>query len=396
MFYLSYKNNSLINDPKPTRFPTISVIIPVLNELNTVKGTIDSIKKASLNYPSKIEIIVVDDGSTDGTYEMLEPLSKSKEISLYRNVVKSKGLNVNYGVNKSNGELIAVIDADTFVDRDIFNSMVGYLEDDNVGSVFANVVSKNKGNLIELYQEREYTLVSFIRQALASMNAMSVTPGGGFPMYKRDVFLSIGGYCGPEILTEDMEIAIKLIRKGYVIRVSKSAKSYTRVPSTLYKLFRQRVRWYRGTLQTFKKYPDMLFNKNYNILGLFILPMFFFLFFATSMIYLGIILGLYGEIFNFIMSTLTLIKIGYFPNLFNFDLSILNPFFLIDPMTIFIIISFFVWWVLIYEGMKISDKSIDINFFLAFISIIIYSPIIFLCYFVAFYEEIMNRPNRWW
>jgi cellulose synthase/poly-beta-1,6-N-acetylglucosamine synthase-like glycosyltransferase len=396
-FYFAYKERFSNKDPIPKNHPSISIIVPVLNEVKTVEGTINSINNAKKKYKGDVEIIAVDDGSSDGTYELLIALEKKiKNLRTFRNVVKSKGLNVNFGAKKAKGELIGVIDADTLVGEDVFNYMVGYFEDPEIGSVVANVIPKNVKKFVERYQEMEYVYVSFVRQALSAMKAMYITPGGGLPLYKKEVFEEVGGYCGPEILTEDMEIALKLIRKGYVVVLSRKAKSYTRVPNTFYKFFRQRVRWYRGTIQTLKKYPDMIWSLKYSIVSGFVLPLFYLLIAATTIVYIYIGSGLYSSVMLNFLKLEALIEIGHFPTLFTFNFLSQNILFTFGHLTIFLMVNFIIWFLAFKEGLKISNKKIGFNILIGLFITIFYAPVAFICYLRAFYEEIRKRPNRWW
>jgi len=325
----------------------------------------------------------------------LKRIRKTKGIRVYQNIVKSKGLNVNYGVSKSKGEFIGVIDADTFIAPNIFNKMIGYFANPKVGSVFANIVPRNTRKLIEKYQEIEYTYVSFVRQAMAAIETMYVTPGGGFPLYRKRVFEQVGGYCGPEILTEDFEMGVKLIKAGYIIKVTRDAKTFTNVPSTFMRLFKQRVRWYRGTLQTYKKHRDMLFNTKYPFVSFFILPLFFVLTTIIFVIYLNVGLGLVDSLSLGYNQVSTMLELGYLPSL-NFNFLNLNVLFLFSHLTIFLTINFVIWLLAFKEGLRISGKSLRFNIILGIIVTILYGPITLLFYVKAFYDEFRAKPNKWW
>ena len=395
VFYFALKGN-IEKKYNLKEKPTISIIIPILNEVNTVKGTIDSLLEAKKRYKNLKEIIVVDDGSTDGTYKLLQNLKEKINIlKVYRNVVKSKGLNVNFGAKYATSEVIGVIDADTFVEPNIFNKMIPYFQNKKVGSVIATVVPKNLNNFTTRYQEIEYIFVAFVRRALSALDAMYITPGGGMPLYKRKLFNKLGGYCGPEILTEDMEIGVRLIKEGYIIKVSPDARSYTRVPERFYKFMRQRVRWYRGTIQTFKKHPDIVFTKSYGVVSLFVLPLFYLLIFATMLIYISISLGLVHQLWIFINKLKTLIRLNYFPHLFQFRIET-NPLFMFSYIFIFVTISIIVWILTFKIGLKYSGKKMKINLFLLLFVSSVYGPITFSFYLIAFYEEFRKKKNRWW
>ena len=250
-------------------FPKISVLIPAFNEEKSIAETISAIKK--IDYPEHLkEIIAIDDKSTDYTLEILRKINGIKVIAKDKNTRKADTLNV--GIKEATGEIIAVTDADSFPEPDTFKKMIGYFDDLKVGGVTSTILVKDPKNLLEKFQAIEYYLIAWGRKILDNLDSVYVTPGP-LSMYRKKVLEEVGGFDTNNI-TEDIEIAWKLLKHDYKNRMCLSAKVYTNAPSKLRKWWRQRVRWDIGGLQTMYKYKTSLFKKSQNMFGLFITPRF--------------------------------------------------------------------------------------------------------------------------
>ncbi len=258
------KKGSLSNPPK------VSVIVPAHNEEKTIKGTINSI--LALDYPeSLLDIIIVNDGSTDNTQKIIEKY-KNKQITIINQRNKGKGNALNCGLKIAKGEYVACLDADSFVEKDTLKLMLPYLDDPEMSAVCPLMKVKNPKNLIEKSQWLEYILYAFIKSIMAKIHCINVTPGP-FTIYRKKDVDSIGGFDEKSIV-EDQEIAYRLQSKHHKIAQSQEGNVYTVAPKTLKDLYVQRKRWYKGTMLTFYQYRYMLFNKNYGDFGMFQLPAF--------------------------------------------------------------------------------------------------------------------------
>ncbi|RLJ05580.1 MAG: hypothetical protein DRP13_00210 [Candidatus Aenigmatarchaeota archaeon] len=257
-----------LEERKPKRLPSASVLIPAYNEEKTIGKTIRSV--LGLNYPkNKLEIIVINDGSKDKTGKIAEGFAGVKVLHNKKN--RGKACSLNRGLKIAKGELIVCIDADSLVEPDILKKMVGYFKDPKIGAVTPALKVWNPKNFLEKIQYAEYILNIFLRKALAFLDSIHVTPGV-FSVYRKDVLEKAGGF-DESNLTEDMEIALRIHEMGYKIENNLDAVSYTICPDRWKNLFKQRIRWYRGALQNTIKYRHMLFNPKYGNLGLFLLPM---------------------------------------------------------------------------------------------------------------------------
>jgi len=253
---------------EPDKWPHVTIIIPSFNTKATVFDCINSCKE--LEYQGKYDILVVDDGSTDGSFEMLQ---KVGGIGLLRNKKNmGKASAVNFALQHAKGEIVACIDSDSYPRKDALRKAVKHFyENDKIASVVVFVCVKNPRTLLQRIQEIEYWIsFGFFFRTIASIDGLYVTPGPT-AFYRKDVLLKLGGF-DTQNLTEDMEIALRMQKHGYKIRACHETVVLTEVPSSLRALYRQRLRWYRGGVMNILKYIELFFNPKYGDFGLFILP----------------------------------------------------------------------------------------------------------------------------
>lgn len=264
LFFANKKR--MLKIPKLKSFPSISIIIPAHNEQENIKETIENVKK--LRYPRKKEIIVVDDGSTDKTFEIAK---KIKGIKVFKKKRGGKASALNFGIKKAKGEIIACVDSDSYPEKDALLKTVPFFEK-NVGAVTTSVFVKNAKGLLERLQEIEYVMIAWSRKLFEFLDAIYVTPGP-MSLYRKDILEKIGGF-DEKNLTEDIEIAWRLTKHNYKIKMALDAKVYTSVPKTIKKWWKQRLRWNIGGLQTTSKYFHLFMKKEFGKLGTFLLPLF--------------------------------------------------------------------------------------------------------------------------
>lgn len=248
--------------------PKVSVIVPAYNEEKTIGGTLRSLLR--LDYPkSKLEIIVVNDGSTDRTKEIVESFKKHG-VKLLNQKNRGKGASLNRGLKMAKGEYVACLDADSFVERDTLKNMISYFYSEKVGAVTPVMKIKNPKTLLQKIQWFEYILYIYLKKILEQINSIHVTPGP-FTIYRKSIIEKIGGFDETSIV-EDQEIAYRLQKYHYKIVQSESGDVFTTAPSSIRKLYRQRSRWFRGTVITLYKYRNMIFNREYGDFGVYQLP----------------------------------------------------------------------------------------------------------------------------
>lgn len=281
LFVLTFLQNrkEFFHDPKSKKNYSVSVLIPAYNEEGSIKGTVESILKST--YTNLIEIIIINDGSTDNTLKISKKLEKKySKVKVFNKENSGKADSLNQVLKIAKGELVAVVDADSYPDPNALSATVGYFDNEKTGGVTTRVLVRNKNNLIGKMQAIEYKVIAFTRKLLDFLDSIYVTPGP-MALYRKSALLKIGGF-DKKNMTEDIEATWHLIHEGYQIRMSFNSKSMTVAPDTLKKWFKQRVRWNIGGYQTILKYKHCFFRKG--MLGLFILP-----FFSVSLV-----LGVFG------------------------------------------------------------------------------------------------------
>ena len=279
VFWLSVIFENGVRDPvvsKKKNSPSVTVAIPVFNEEKSVVGTIESV--LGLDYPSKkLQVIVVDDCSTDNTASVGKKFIKNTNRQgidlkyVLHEVNKGKGAALNTALKISTGELFICLDADSFVDSTVLKEVVPHFENGIVASVLPLMkLQKVKGFTLGL-QYVEYLVNFFMKKVMSILDCVHVTPGP-FASYRKKVLVDIGGF-DEDNLTEDQEIALRLQKGNYKIIQLIGPKVYTLGPETLKGWFNQRNRWYKGTLFNMKDYRKLFFNKEYGEFGMFHLPM---------------------------------------------------------------------------------------------------------------------------
>lgn len=268
-FLLTYLTNlKNMKDPVAKKFPFVSFIVPVFNEQDSIKQTVDSL--LAIDYPNdKFEIIVVNDGSTDETYKVLKKLA-SKKVRIFTKENGGCPTALNFGIKKARGSLIARFDADTIASRDALKKMIGYFENPRVISVTSSLNVNNHRGFLQKIQWAEYLFGITLRKIFDLNNSIHVIPGP-LSIYRAAFFTRYGGFDEGNI-TEDTEMAMRIQSYEYEIRNSISAAVYTNVPVTFKQLLRQRIRWYTGFLHNAWDYKHLYNMKRKTNLSNFILP----------------------------------------------------------------------------------------------------------------------------
>lgn len=258
-----------------TRTPHVAMIVPCYNEGSTVRAT--ALSLLALEYPKdKLDIVLVNDGSTDNTAEIMEEFSGNPQIHIIHQSNGGKHTALNAGIAAStNAEIIGCLDADSFVEASALREMVACFDNERVGAATAAMSVHRPKNSIEHMQNAEYILGIALRHILASVNGLHVTPGP-FSLYRKSVVASLGGFRNGHN-TEDMEMALRIQRAGYRIESAHTARVFTTVPRSVPALVKQRVRWTSGFLRNvLYDYRDLVGNPRYGTLGLLVLPLGFF------------------------------------------------------------------------------------------------------------------------
>lgn len=243
--------------------PTVSIVIPAYNAESTLGPTLRSI--ASQDYPADlIEVIVVDDGSTDATRLVaswyMERIPGMRLLAHKVNMGKPAALWT--GITAARGDLVVTLDSDTILDRHAISRIVSLLSaSPQLGGASGNIVPiASTGGLWRRLQEIEY-FVSFEvgRHSMTILYGANPVMSGAFSAFHARMLKSHGRTGIPsDTLAEDFELTVLLWKKGYRTGYAWDAVAYTDIPGSLSGLYRQRLRWFAGGLQVLIKHPHLL------------------------------------------------------------------------------------------------------------------------------------------
>jgi poly-beta-1,6-N-acetyl-D-glucosamine synthase len=270
LIILSYYTLLFVNPKKPRpehNFSSITIIIPAHNEEEYITDSINSVIDA--DFEGKKEVIVIDDGSTDNTYS--EALKfRDKGVKILKTEHSGKSASINKALEISKSDIIAIVDADSIIHKDALQLMKIEVERKNTAAATGVVKVKNRAKFICMWVHIEQIYNSLMRLLLSKIHANIVTPGP-LSMYRRKELMSVNGF-STKGFSEDVDVAIRLIRKGHKIGFSEKAVAETNMPYDTKGFFRQRARFARGMLNILKKH--MRINKT--IIDIYTLPLFFF------------------------------------------------------------------------------------------------------------------------
>jgi peptidoglycan-N-acetylglucosamine deacetylase len=252
-----------------TQQPFVSVIIPAYNEERVIAPTINSL--LSSVYPH-FEVIVVDDGSSDRTWEVVsEHFNNEPRVQMYTKSNAGKAEALNFGLRQARGEIIVTLDADTIFQPDTLGALVRRFDNPHFGAIAGNAKVGNRINLITCWQAVEYiTVQNMDRRAFAELNCIFVVPGA-VGAWRRALIELVCGLTS-DTLAEDQDLTLKVRKLGYRVEFAEDAIAWTEAPDTLHALARQRFRWAFGTIQCMWKHRDALFRPSFGALGFVAMP----------------------------------------------------------------------------------------------------------------------------
>ncbi|GAB3291482.1 glycosyltransferase family 2 protein [Pseudoclavibacter terrae] len=247
------------------RAPFVSVVVPAFNEANVLENCVRSLMRS--RYPA-FEVILVDDGSTDSTFSRMQELAAEHPgVTALTKANGGKGSALNVGIRASRGEVLLLSDADGVFGQDALATMVDAFTDTSVGAVCGDDRPVN----LDRVQTRFLAVISHVGTGLVrrAMHVLRCLPivSGNIGAFRRDV-LERSGLLAEDTLGEDLELTWRIYRAGYRVAFAPTAVVYAESPSTLKGLWRQRVRWGRGLLQTCRRHADMIGNPRYRAFGL--------------------------------------------------------------------------------------------------------------------------------
>ena len=234
----------------------VSVIVPAYNEKEGIEAAVRSL--AGGDHPGGIEVVVVDDGSTDGTAAIVERMALP-DVRVVRVPNGGKSNALNTGIALAKNELIVTVDGDTIFEKDSIRMLVQAFADPSVGAVAGNVKVGNREKMVAAWQHIEYVVgFNLDRRLYEVLNCMPTVPGA-IGAFRRKALAEVGGI-SDETLAEDTDVTMALCRAGWRVVYEERAKAWTEAPATLEQLYRQRYRWSYGTMQAMWKHRRSLFD----------------------------------------------------------------------------------------------------------------------------------------
>jgi cellulose synthase/poly-beta-1,6-N-acetylglucosamine synthase-like glycosyltransferase/peptidoglycan/xylan/chitin deacetylase (PgdA/CDA1 family) len=239
-----------VNDP-------VSVIVPAYNEKEGIEAAVRSL--AGGDHAGGIEVVVVDDGSTDGTAALVEAL-RLPNVRVVRipNGGKSNALNV--GVAMAKHDLIVMVDGDTVFEPDALGKLVQPFADPSVGAVAGNVKVGNRKSMVARWQHIEYVIGFNLDRRLYDLMRCMPTVPGAIGAFRRTALQQIGGM-SDDTLAEDTDVTMAMCRAGWNVVYEERARAWTEAPATLRQLWLQRYRWSYGTMQALWKHKRSIIER---------------------------------------------------------------------------------------------------------------------------------------
>jgi len=369
--------------------PRVTIIVPIWNEGSAqgerLKKTINSL--LNCNYPKeKLEIIIVNDGSTDNSLKLAKEYEKFGAMVLSHTKSKGKTKAVNKGLKHATGEFVAGLDADSFIEPDVLDKLVPCFKDSKVMGAIPSIKIWKPKSFLQKVQAQEFLSAVFVRNLQSELGAIPLAPGA-FTLVRKS-FVDNHGLLNANTMVEDLELSLRIQSHNYLIENIIDANVYTSGVKTLSAFISQRIRWFYGFLIQIKRYKH-LFSRKYGNLGIFILPT------AVSFVFITIFVFFYTiamMIYNLIRWLEKIILVGIqVPKFeFNFDIFFLS----INNTTILPLILLVVSFAFMYYIKQISrEKQSMFIPFVAFMST--YWLLGSFCWVLAIYYYIRKKKVKW-
>ncbi len=279
---------SLLMDNRPRRkilhsYPGVTILVAAYKEENTIAGTMESI--ATSTYPGEIELLILNDGSKDGTVAAAKkarkelPFPKRTKVKIL-DFDKNRGKSavLNSGLEKARHELIVTIDADTRPRPDSLTRLIERLCSDPDGTravAGAILVGNSRATLMAGLQEWDYFHGIAAVKRMQSMYHGTLVAQGAFSVYYRSALREVGGW--PETVGEDIVLTWAFLKKGWRTGYAEDAVAFTNAPTSYRQFAHQRRRWARGLVEAFERHQGLLFKKRLSTMfiwwNMFFLPM---------------------------------------------------------------------------------------------------------------------------
>ncbi|MFF7373798.1 bifunctional polysaccharide deacetylase/glycosyltransferase family 2 protein [Streptomyces massasporeus] len=263
MLLLARRHHRLRNRRRFSWGPEVSrpvtVIVPAYNEKECIANTLDSLARST--HP--IEIIVMDDGSTDGTSEIAREAALTlgmTNVRVVRQENAGKPAALNNGVRSARHDIVVMMDGDTVFEPDTVRQLVQPFADPEVGAVAGNAKVGNRTTVIGAWQHIEYVMGFNLDRRMYDLLRCMPTIPGAIGAFRREAVLQAGGM-SEDTLAEDTDITIAMHREGWRVVYQEHARAWTEAPGSLKQLWSQRYRWSYGTMQALWKHRKSLTDK---------------------------------------------------------------------------------------------------------------------------------------
>ncbi|MGP4008840.1 glycosyltransferase [Streptomyces sp. 4N124] len=239
----------------PTVTEPVSVLVPAYNEAKCIENTVRSLMASE--HP--IEVVVVDDGSSDGTARIVEAMGLPN-VRVVRQLNAGKPAALNRGLANARYDIVVMMDGDTVFEPATVRELVQPFGDPSVGAVAGNAKVGNRDSLIGAWQHIEYVMgFNLDRRMYDTLRCMPTIPGA-VGAFRRSALERVGGM-SDDTLAEDTDITMAMHRDGWRVVYAENARAWTEAPETVQQLWSQRYRWSYGTMQAIWKHRRALVER---------------------------------------------------------------------------------------------------------------------------------------
>lgn len=254
LIFFSRNEREPLSCPPDAELPLVSVVVAAYCEEAVIERTLAAL--LAMDYP-RYEIVIVDDGSSDRTAEILRPYAKARKIRLVEKVInEGKAMALNDAIPITRGDIVCIVDADIQPQPDTLRHLIPHFAHGRVAAVAGNPQVTNTGSLLAKVQATEFaSIVSVLRRAQRVWGRI-LTVSGAICAFRKGAMVDVGLF-DPEMATEDIALTWKLQRKFYDVRYEPRAVVAMQVPETLTGLYHQRRRWATGLAQVLRRNAPM-------------------------------------------------------------------------------------------------------------------------------------------
>lgn len=253
---------SLAVDRRPPRrrlgqYPGVTILIAAYNEGNSIAATINSVER--LKYPGPLEVLVIDDGSTDATPDIVDGINRPWLTLLRQPKNLGKSAALNRGLAVARHALIVTLDADSYLYADALEHLVERYAADPASTravAGAMMVHNSRTNWVTKMQEWDYFHGIAATKRVQSLYQGTLVAQGAFSIYDRQTLRDIGGW--KDCVGEDIVLTWAILEAGWRVGHAEDAVCFTDAPESLRQLIRQRQRWARGMMEAFRHHPRIL------------------------------------------------------------------------------------------------------------------------------------------